>query len=116
MLFDFFGNSGNGGEEIHSVGTAVQTLQIVCQTVARAAVAEGDDGCILQKDGFDPTTPYTFDYTAACSTLSHVLDLRVLDFATQGAFCFIFAEVPEDRWDDELNPLLHSTLDEFIYR
>ena len=69
---------------------------------------------ILQKDGFDPTRPYTFDYDAACKTLSHVLDLRVLDYATQGAFCFIFAEVPENRWEEELAPLLRSTLDEFI--
>ena len=71
---------------------------------------------ILQKPGFDASRPFTFDYEAACASLSHVLDLRKLDYATQGAFCFIFAEVPEGRWDDELAPLLHSTLDEFIRR
>lgn len=69
---------------------------------------------ILQKEEFDPTVPYAFDYDAACRSLSHVLDLRILDYESQGAFCFIFAEVPENRWDAELAPLLHSTLDEFI--
>ena len=82
-------------------------------------VLAGKDGLayamiILQKSGFDASRPYTFDYEAACATLSNVLDLRVLDYAALGAFCFIFAEVPESEWDTQLTPILHSTLDEFI--
>lgn len=55
----------------------------------------------------------TFDYDALGSTLSRVLELRIVDVKTYPLFGFVFAEIPKDRFD-ELVRIAESSLREFI--
>lgn len=55
-----------------------------------------------------------FDYDALRKRFSHVLSLRPHDIERLGSFGFLFLEVPLDRWEEEINPLLNSDLEEFI--
>lgn len=83
------------------------------------ALLKGKDGVaypmvVLTYQG--DATGARFDYDALRKRFSHVLSLRPHDIERLGSFGFLFLEVPLDRWNEEMTPLLNSDLEKFIVR
>ncbi|MGI6105306.1 MAG: ATP-grasp domain-containing protein [Raoultibacter sp.] len=69
---------------------------------------------LLTKPGFEANRAYSFNYDALAAHFQKVLALRKTDFKKLNTFGMLFTETPMSKWNQEIEPILSSSLDEYI--